>query len=54
MAMNGRLIVLSGSPESSILAFSAASIRRCSACLSLRRSTPYSFLNSSANQFTTA
>ena len=34
--------------DSSILAFSAASFRRCRASLSLRRSMPCSFLNSSA------
>ncbi len=32
--------------DSSILAFSAASLRRCRASGSLRRSTPWSFLNS--------
>jgi hypothetical protein len=47
--MNGRLIsVCIGVEDSSILAFSAASFRRCSASLSLRRSMPCSFLNSSA------
>src|SRR5262249_40544158 len=46
--MNGRLISVSLALESSILAFSAASLRRCSASLSLRRSMPWSFLNSSA------
>jgi hypothetical protein len=45
--MNGRLISVSCVDDSSILAFSAASFRRCSAILSLRRSMPCSFLNSS-------
>ena len=36
--MNGRLIPVSCTLESSIFAFSAASFRRCSAILSLRRS----------------
>ena len=36
--------------ESSILAFSAASLRRCIAIGSLRRSMPSSFLNSSAKK----
>ena len=35
--MNGRLISVSSSVESSILAFSAASFRRCSAIWSLRQ-----------------
>ena len=38
--MKGRLIVVSWTADSSILAFSAASFRRCSAILSLDRSTP--------------
>ena len=46
--MNGRLISVCIVLESSILAFSAASFRRCRASLSPRRSMPYSFLNSSA------
>jgi len=46
--MNGRLTLLPMVVESSILAFSAASLRRCRAILSLRRSTPCSRLNSSA------
>ena len=44
--MNGRLIDVSCSEESSILAFSAASLRRCVAILSAPRSTPCAFLNS--------
>ena len=44
--MNGRLIVVSCSEESSIFAFSAASFRRCTAILSAARSTPCAFLNS--------
>ena len=44
--MNGRLISVSSSVESSILAFSAASFRRCSAIWSFERSMPFSFLNS--------
>ena len=46
--MNGRLISVWADEDSSILAFSAASFRRCSASLSPRRSMPCSFLNSSA------
>ena len=46
--MNGRLISVSITLDSSILAFSAASLSRCSAWRSLRRSMPFSFLNSSA------
>ncbi len=44
--MNGRLMSVSLTVESSILAFSAASLRRCSAIRSLPRSIPSSFLNS--------
>ena len=44
--MNGRLISVSSSVESSILAFSAASFRRCSAIWSFETSMPCSFLNS--------
>ncbi len=43
--MKGRLISVSGTDDSSILAFSAASLSRCSAIRSLPRSTPVSFLN---------
>ena len=43
--MNGRLIWVSWTEESSILAFSAASLRRCMAILSLERSTPSVSLN---------
>mmetsp|Transcript_103935 Transcript_103935/g.144631 ORF Transcript_103935/g.144631 Transcript_103935/m.144631 type:complete len:200 (-) Transcript_103935:774-1373(-) len=50
--MKGREILASCTPESSILAFSAASVRRCSACLSLRRSMPSVFWKSSASQST--
>ncbi len=45
---NGRLMVVWVTEDSSTLAFSAASNRRCSACGSDRRSIPLSFLNSSA------
>ena len=48
--MNGRLISVCIELDSSILAFSAASFRRCSAMRSLRRSMPCSFRNSSASQ----
>ncbi len=51
--MNGRLISVLMALDSSILAFSAASTRRCTAILSWRRSIPCSFLNSSAIQSTT-
>ena len=46
--MYGRLISVSMLLDSSIFAFSAASFKRCSAKVSLRRSTLLSFLNSSA------
>ena len=46
--MKGRLISVCTALESSILAFSASSRRRCRASLSARRSMPFSFLNSSA------
>src|SRR5882724_434918 len=48
--MNGRLISVWRVELSSIFAFSAASFKRCSAMRSRRRSTPLSFLNSSAIQ----
>ncbi len=44
--MNGRLIDVSASEDSSIFAFSAASFRRCVAIRSADRSTPCAFLNS--------
>jgi len=46
--MNGRFMLVVVTPESSILAFSAASLRRCIAILSFLRSIPCSFLNVSA------
>ena len=46
----GRLISVLVELESSILAFSAASLRRCRAMGSLRRSMPFSCWNSSASQ----
>ena len=46
--IKGRLISAWVTLDSSILAFSAASVRRCRACLSLRRSIPSSFLKVSA------
>ena len=46
--MKGRLTSVSMAVDSSILAFSAASLRRCRAILSLRMSMPWSFLNSVA------
>ena len=48
--MNGRLIVVSWTAESSILAFSAASFSRCSAILSFDRSTPSVSLNDFTSQ----
>ncbi|MNE15758.1 hypothetical protein D3C80_1086790 [compost metagenome] len=48
MVMNGRLTSYCDVEDSSFLAFSASSFRRCRASLSVRRSTPCSFLNSSA------
>mmetsp|Transcript_119942 Transcript_119942/g.350568 ORF Transcript_119942/g.350568 Transcript_119942/m.350568 type:complete len:319 (-) Transcript_119942:897-1853(-) len=50
--MNGRETLASCTPESSTFAFSAASVRRCKACLSLRSSMPSFFWNSSASQST--
>mmetsp|Transcript_127862 Transcript_127862/g.398208 ORF Transcript_127862/g.398208 Transcript_127862/m.398208 type:complete len:319 (+) Transcript_127862:328-1284(+) len=50
--MKGREILASCTPESSTLAFSAASVRRCKACLSLRSSMPSFCLKVSANQST--
>ena len=44
--MKGRLIWVSCTDDSSILAFSAASFSRCMAILSAERSTPSVFLNS--------
>ena len=46
--MNGRLIVVCVTDDSSTLAFSAASNSRCNACGSLRRSIPFSRWKSSA------
>jgi len=46
--INGRLISVVVCWERSFLARSAASLRRCNAIWSLRRSMPFSFLNSSA------
>ena len=48
--MNGRLISVSSSVDSSILAFSAASFSRCSAIWSFERSMPWSRLNSAMIQ----
>ncbi|MNI39772.1 hypothetical protein D3C73_939620 [compost metagenome] len=48
--MNGRLICACITPESSILAFSAASFNLCIAILSLLRSIPESFLNSATKK----
>mmetsp|Transcript_100910 Transcript_100910/g.289646 ORF Transcript_100910/g.289646 Transcript_100910/m.289646 type:complete len:333 (-) Transcript_100910:359-1357(-) len=50
--MKGREILASLTPESSIFAFSAASVRRCSACLSFSKSMPSTVLNSAASQST--
>ena len=47
---NGRLMVVSCVADSSILAFSAASFRRWRAILSLPRSMPWAFLNSTTSQ----
>ena len=44
--INGKLIWVVDTPDKSFLAFSAASLRRWRAILSLERSTPCSFLNS--------
>ena len=48
--MKGRLISVSATWDSSILAFSAASFRRCRAMRSLDRSTPWSLRNSLTSQ----
>ena len=48
--MNGRFTSVCIVVESSIFAFSAASLRRCRAWRSFRRSMPWSFLNSSTSQ----
>ncbi len=48
--MNGRLMAVDVWAESWILAFSAASRRRCKAIGSFERSIPVSFLNSSTSQ----
>src|SRR5260221_4186591 len=48
--MKGRLISVCSDEESSILARSAASFKRCNAIRSLRRSMPCSLRNSSASQ----
>ena len=50
-AMNGRLNTASLAEESSHLARSAASFKRCNARRSLRKSMPVSFMNSFAIQF---
>ncbi len=52
--MKGRLTSVEAELDSSILAFSAASLRRCSASLSVRRSMFSFFLNSSARYSTMA
>ena len=48
--INGRLIDAFVMPESSIFAFSAASLNLCIAILSALKSTPSAFLNSSIIQ----
>ena len=48
--MNGRLISVEAAEESSHLAFSAASLRRCLAIGSAERSMPFSRLKSSTSQ----
>ncbi len=48
--INGKEICAEVTPERSFLAFSAASLRRCIAILSVERSIPCSFLNSATNQ----
>ena len=52
MEMKGRFTSYWATVDSSFLAFSASSFRRCRASLSLRRSTLVSFLNSSARKST--
>ena len=51
--MKGKLIFVWVKDDSSIFAFSAASVRRCKACLSFSRSIPSSFLKFPASQSTT-
>ena len=46
--MNGKFTSVCMEDDNSIFAFSAASFKRCKAIVSLRRSIPASFLNSSA------
>ena len=53
MVINGRLICEELVPESSIFAFSAASLRRLMACRSFERSIPEDFLNSDTTHSTT-
>mmetsp|Transcript_57951 Transcript_57951/g.164989 ORF Transcript_57951/g.164989 Transcript_57951/m.164989 type:complete len:255 (+) Transcript_57951:805-1569(+) len=50
--MNGRDTLASCTPDSSTFAFSAASVKRCKACLSCNKSMPSAFLKPSANQST--
>ena len=52
--INGRLISVSITDDSSILAFSPASFRRCNAMRSLLRSMPSDFLNSDVIHSTTS
>ena len=54
MVMKGRLMSLVWALESSIFAFSAASLTRWMACVSFERSMPVWFLNSWKSQFITA
>ena len=51
--MNGRLISVEFCEESSHLAFSAASLRRCRAIVSFDRSMPFSLRNSSTSHWIT-
>ncbi len=44
--MYGKLMFVEVEADNSIFAFSAASLNRCNAMLSLERSTPFLFLNS--------
>jgi len=49
--MNGKLMFVWPTPDNSILAFSAASFNLCIAILSVLKSIPFDFLNSSTKYF---
>ena len=51
--MNGKLIEVCAAEDNSIFAFSAASLSRCSAIWSLRKSIAFAALNESQSQLMT-